>query len=348
MGVKMYNNQRLYWIDIAKGALLFLVILGHLVTYNSYAFAFIFAFHMPAFFFLSGYTLNVKNTKFALFLKKKCCSLLIPYLVFGAVAFCLSLLVPPTKTLEDIVTKTTLENFFWYGQPSHGAGATWFLISLFCAQILVYVLVHINKKWISITVTVVSGVLGMYVKEILWHFESIKLPWNISITLVAFPFVIFGYYFKEKKLLQVYQESDNHLLTYVIFLISLSMIFVFGCDLNSPVNMGSLTYGNPIYYWIGAFWGIIMIISFSLILKRNKFLEFYGRNSLIIFALQAYVYNFLIYIVNKIFETDYIKMKNIPNVLCFILAIITFLIWGLIVKIINGIKNRLVKICRNI
>lgn len=43
-------------IDIAKGFALFLVVLGHVVTMHHTIFRWIYAFHMPAFFFLSGMT----------------------------------------------------------------------------------------------------------------------------------------------------------------------------------------------------------------------------------------------------------------------------------------------------
>lgn len=75
----MMSKIRLQWLDIAKGVLLYFVIWGHIVIYNGMVFKFIFAFHMPAFFILSGYTLSVKDIIFSAFIKKKYHSLLLPY-----------------------------------------------------------------------------------------------------------------------------------------------------------------------------------------------------------------------------------------------------------------------------
>ena len=49
-------------IDIAKGFALFLVVLGHVVTMHHTIFRWIYAFHMPAFFFLSGMTFRPEKS----------------------------------------------------------------------------------------------------------------------------------------------------------------------------------------------------------------------------------------------------------------------------------------------
>ena len=53
------NPNRIAWIDVAKGITILLVIIGHTLTFGSATRNFIFSFHMPLFFILSGYTFNV-------------------------------------------------------------------------------------------------------------------------------------------------------------------------------------------------------------------------------------------------------------------------------------------------
>lgn len=48
-------RQRIDWIDTAKGLCMILVIVGHTLPYGNLMRNFIFSFHMPAFFFLTGY-----------------------------------------------------------------------------------------------------------------------------------------------------------------------------------------------------------------------------------------------------------------------------------------------------
>jgi fucose 4-O-acetylase-like acetyltransferase len=57
-------NQRIEWIDVAKGIGIFLVIVGHLISHDNFNLLadYIYSFHMPLFFFLSGLCLNNNRT----------------------------------------------------------------------------------------------------------------------------------------------------------------------------------------------------------------------------------------------------------------------------------------------
>ena len=49
------KGKRIEWIDVSKGITIILMMIGHYVPYGSQVRNFIFAFHMPLFFILSGY-----------------------------------------------------------------------------------------------------------------------------------------------------------------------------------------------------------------------------------------------------------------------------------------------------
>ena len=58
------TKQRISWIDVTKGIAIYLVILGHSLIglkVNDY----IFAFHMPLFFFISGYARSINVKKYS-------------------------------------------------------------------------------------------------------------------------------------------------------------------------------------------------------------------------------------------------------------------------------------------
>ena len=82
--------ERLSYVDSLKGIGILLVVMGHLLSpgelyLQSTVKQFVYSFHMPLFFFLSGlvYGLSrLSNSK--VFLAKKITSLLIPYLSFTA------------------------------------------------------------------------------------------------------------------------------------------------------------------------------------------------------------------------------------------------------------------------
>lgn len=59
-------RQRIDWIDTAKGLCMILVIVGHTLPYGNLMRNFIFSFHMPAFFFLTGCCFSRKMKKFCI------------------------------------------------------------------------------------------------------------------------------------------------------------------------------------------------------------------------------------------------------------------------------------------
>ena len=77
--------QRLQHIDFMKGVAIFLVVLGHVYQFSlnncGTMFKFIYLFHMPFFFMLSGYFAYRTNLTLYHF-KKKTVRLLVPFLVW--------------------------------------------------------------------------------------------------------------------------------------------------------------------------------------------------------------------------------------------------------------------------
>ncbi|WP_418214677.1 acyltransferase family protein [Bacteroides difficilis] len=81
-------EDRNHIIDTAKGYGMILVIAGHLFTYGSYPFNFIFSFHMPLFFFLSGFLFTLEKYPNSRYLFKKIFRTMIAtYLFFIIIGF---------------------------------------------------------------------------------------------------------------------------------------------------------------------------------------------------------------------------------------------------------------------
>ena len=86
------NKQRIEYFDVLKGIAIFLVVMGHVITYGvcqidkSVVFRLIGSVHMPLFFFISGYfTVKSREGQFALpSLRKRFMQLMLPMLVVTA------------------------------------------------------------------------------------------------------------------------------------------------------------------------------------------------------------------------------------------------------------------------
>lgn len=72
-------------IDILRGIGAILVVIGHLVPSDGNVKVYIYAFHMPLFFFLSGFLFNNKKD-FKTYLKGNLKSLILPYFLFNIIA----------------------------------------------------------------------------------------------------------------------------------------------------------------------------------------------------------------------------------------------------------------------
>ena len=88
-------KERIEYIDIAKGFGILLVIAGHLFAYRGPISRWIFSFHMPLFFILSGicYKMN-SSTILVEYKKKKCKQLLVPFCYLYAIGLAVSLIIP--------------------------------------------------------------------------------------------------------------------------------------------------------------------------------------------------------------------------------------------------------------
>ena len=86
-------KNRIEWIDIAKGIGIILVIMGHTIAlrYSQW----LYTFHLPLFFLLSGLVYNEnKYPKYTTLLKQKSTQILLPWLKFFLIGLIFCLLIP--------------------------------------------------------------------------------------------------------------------------------------------------------------------------------------------------------------------------------------------------------------
>ena len=145
------ESRRIEYVDALKGIAIFCVLWGHSLQYlqNGYdffhnrAFEFIYSFHMPLFFMISGFLfrsslkLNLKD-----FLYKKSVRLLLPCITWIAVYYILRLL-PAMKEFKI--------PYFW------------FLRELFISYFIVYVsLKFFKKNWMACLLSIVFVLIGPF------------------------------------------------------------------------------------------------------------------------------------------------------------------------------------------
>ena len=121
------NNIRIDWIDLTKGIAIFLMVCGHTSIPLSIS-NWIWSFHMPLFFIISGILFNAtKYPNFNLFIKKRGKTLIIPYIIFSLI----TLLTIHDQTLKEWLYKGWINMDVHYGLSLYYFLQKFFLISLF-------------------------------------------------------------------------------------------------------------------------------------------------------------------------------------------------------------------------
>ena len=132
-------EKRVEWIDMAKGIGLLFVFLGHLKT--PFLFTWIYTFHMPLFFFLSGLVYN-HSRNYGNGITKRFTRLVIPYFTLGSGIFIVWCIIYAFQERSNAEYWYMLRDFL----VQRGYWTIWFLAALFLASILQWGLVCIAKE----------------------------------------------------------------------------------------------------------------------------------------------------------------------------------------------------------
>lgn len=270
---------RIGWVDTAKGIGLLCVILGHLSI--PLVDTVVYFFHMPLFFFLSGFVFSAGKYDFPTFLKKKVRSLLIPYLTLGGGIF---LFFSITYALEgrpagdylEMLKNFLVQEHFW---------TVWFLTCLFLTELIAYG-IHALFGGKHLLCTVVStGICAFGIVRYRLGWGS--LPWNLDVALVAQFFFHAGFRFRgiEPKLrhFDTMKLIPKLLLPGVMMLACLGLGFVCIRISGASMDMSVGWYGNVFLIFPAAFCGILGVILASRMLRWG-WLKWLGRNTMVIFA----------------------------------------------------------------
>lgn len=205
--MKGSSEGRLVYIDLAKGFGIICVILGHMG--NTYINRFVFSFHMPLFFMISGLFLSTKITAKETF-KRRIKQLLPPYILTSFAIIITSILknivgiITERKSYLDLihdVCRWTYAAFYGSGANHDGPikvvliGAVWFLLaSIFSSY---FVRKALDNKYPGVIVVLIA-LTGYFTSKVAW------LPWSIQAGMTATVFMYMGVVIKNIGFLEKY------------------------------------------------------------------------------------------------------------------------------------------------
>lgn len=293
--IKQLTN-RIPWIDTAKGIGLLCVIAGHLSI--PYLDTWVYFFHMPLFFFLSGLVFSGGKYDFPTFLKKRLKSLVVPYFTLGGgifLFFCVVYAVQgqPGSAYLDMLRQFLVQEHHW---------TVWFLACLFLTELLYHGIHRLfgKKPLVSTAVSGIVCAFGLVRYRLGWG----SLPWNLDVALVAQFFFHAGFRFKGivPKLTRFDSLRILPKLAAVGLMLGLNLVLGFLCIRFSGASMDMSVgwYGNVLLIFPAAFCGIAGVVLFARMIDW-KWLNWLGRNTMVIFGwhsriiivLCGYLYGFL-------------------------------------------------------
>jgi acyltransferase len=292
----MTISKRIYWLDYAKAIGIYLVVLGHLPVADEVKFT-IYSFHMPLFFFISGYLFAFnKHPNFKSFVTHRAKQLLIPYVALNIITYLFWLFIG-RKFGDDAANPIKLYKpliGIVYGNSNNDYlihdVVLWFLPALFFVEVVFYLSFRNKSRAASLLLLTTFGVAGYLV----YKFCPFYLPGGIDTALTAL--VFYG-------LANVFKNEIGLLLNIKVkylapLLLAVLILFFAVATTNSMVDMRILLFGNYyVVFLLTAFVGIITMLLVCRMLDiwfgQVAFVQFVAINTIVIFALHPLAFTFI-------------------------------------------------------
>lgn len=308
----MMNKGRIKYIDFVKGIGIFLVIIGHIFIDSTIA-IYIYMFHMPLFFIISGFLDSGQKENIKEVVINKAKSLLYPYIVFGILIIIYNtiyeLIFDKSFSFEMLIKRVValLYGNVIFENNSKYIGTLWFLLALFFTVILYKFLIVRFHKYIQLILVIGILCLGIVIKNFFVN-NGYRLPFCLDIVCFSTSFYFVGTILK---LLYQYIIGKIRILVSVClvligFIIGYLNSFVVNKEIIRP-DMLYLRFGNSFIYLLSSCFisaGLILFVSLfenKIKSSSNKLVMgicYSGRMSLIIMIDHLYVYD----LVNIIFQ----------------------------------------------
>lgn len=311
------SNMRITEIDVIKGIGIILMVVGHS---GSPITKWIYLFHMAVFFVASGFCWNEIHATSILnvgnYIKKKICSLYIPYVMVNAVYIFLnnffvkigiysnvSELSGGIQLIDYIGIKDTIVEliktiFFLSGNHVQLAGAFWFIRCLFVVNILHCIVAFIGKKTkrrntIWILIFIINCILASLVSE--GYFQFLR---GFKTTFAVYIAYMIGI------LLRKYETNLKKVYSIYGFGVSFIVLLIFSSIATISISEGKIV--NIVFYVIATVCGWIMLYVVSLKLGNTV------KNIILLINGSALWIMALHFLAFKIITFTYISVRGLP------------------------------------
>lgn len=256
------GQDRITWIDVVKFFGIFAIYLGHFANAAGKSYAFVFTYHVPLFFFVSGCMENFNVEKnMGKYVCKKLKTIMIPFWMFSILSIIIRVI------LEDLVLADIKEMFVLIGKGairnSFFAAALWFLPCLFVMEIFFYLIKQLKKRYLIFAVCLMVYMISCVIiprfsERPSWIYNIDSAFYYIiyyAIGFIIFPFIV--EFFKLNTIIKKYVFILSGIVSFIY-----SVMLFEGKNIFEPLSSFLIiTHFVPVF-------SALMVICFFFVLSR--------------------------------------------------------------------------------
>lgn len=282
-------SKRIEWLDSLRGFAMLLVVLGHVSAMSSDLVLWIYSFHMPLFFIISGVVFRYsKYTSLKECMLDKTKKLLLPYVFLFAINIPFWYINWKVLGNSSATPIGMLEGFL---AANHALGymtstVLWFLPCLFLVSVLFWGLVHLDAtKNVRLEGTIILCFLAAW---FLTSFSESPAVWHWKTVPVATVFYWMGYQFG-----RVWKQFESRLdgiggpeygAVYPLIAIGFLALGTMAAFVNGKISMHMNSYNNMTLMLASSF---ALSLGFAMLfikLPKIWLFDYAGKNSITFFG----------------------------------------------------------------
>lgn len=332
------GKRRFDTIDIMKGLLIILVVLGHT---NTPLTKWIYSFHMAAFFAISGFLWNENclqdKSSVLRFIKGRVKRLYLPFVAVNILFILLNNFFldigfyttdaafievsngwPTSQLLSSYfglgkIISSSIKSLFLMSGSAPLVVTCWFLSTLFELSILQLLVSFLLRKTSRNNKIIVYGILFIGCLAISFNTFTGNLPGGVKRIFPSYVAFLMGKLTKE----WLYELSVVCKKGFVkAFIVVLTVIgFLLSFTQLQQINLSNGNIVTPVYYILGLFSGMVLTIHSAKLIEKTQLKEFVitlGRNSMSIMLFHFVSFKVVSLIIIFLLDKDFMYLASRP------------------------------------
>lgn len=264
------------YIDYLKGLAIFLVVVGHCWLTEYGMFWFIYRFHMPLFFCISGYLFK-NNRTFKQFIFNKLKHIILPYFVYFVISFVLVNIYFEPVSISNAFKYFLLNGSYLIYVNNY---ALWYLPLFFLVSLIFYFILKVKNKYVYYIIIFIFGIFTVPSYRYMHLYFNDFIPFSLQVLPAGIFYLGIGKMIKDIKIKNYLELIKNYNLI-AIFISILCFLLGLYFTRNDSIQILNITSYS---YLISSLFIIVSLIIATY--KNNNYIFVYlGKRTLPILGL---------------------------------------------------------------